>query len=65
MTIHILSGMGSACDLFGLSFRRSIPDLSAGFQRDAEAIAGDFLAVGADIWKSIEEFQPTAEVEKK
>jgi hypothetical protein len=49
-----LTSMGSAIDLLGLTFEKVNPDLSTGFQRDAQAIWCNFFLVGIDIQKSTE-----------
>jgi hypothetical protein len=45
-------GCAAAFDLTGQSFI-SIPDLSTGFQRDREALAGDWKRIGGDIRKAM------------
>jgi hypothetical protein len=43
-----LRGFASAFDLSGTTFI-DIPDLSAGFEQDAQALQGDWQRIGADI----------------
>ena len=52
-----LMSVGSAIDLMGFTFAKIKPDLSTGFQRDAEAIWHDFMIVGMDIQKSTAVYQ--------
>ncbi|MDR1216176.1 MAG: hypothetical protein LBK25_05810 [Treponema sp.] len=44
-----LKGLVSIFDITGQSFLRSLPDFSGGFERDAQALAGDWRQVGQDM----------------
>jgi len=48
-----LKGFASAFDITGHTLL-DIPDFAAGFQRDADAIRGDWRMVGGDIRKSMD-----------
>jgi hypothetical protein len=48
----VLRGFMSAFDIGGQSLI-SIPDYKAGFQRDMEALRGDWIAVGGDIRRAM------------
>jgi len=48
-----LKGFASAFDISGLTLLE-IPDFTTGFQRDAEALRGDWRMVGSDIRKSMD-----------
>ena len=48
-----LKGFASAFDITG-QFFLDIPDFNSGFQRDAEALRGDWRMVGGDIRKSMD-----------
>jgi len=50
-----LKGFASAFDITGQTLL-NIPDFTAGFQRDAEAIRGDWRQIGGDIQKSMDCF---------
>jgi hypothetical protein len=47
-----LKGFASAFDITGQSFI-SIPDLDSGFQRDREALMGDWQRVGDDMRRAM------------
>ena len=47
-----LKGFASAFDITGQTLLDT-PDLNAGFQKDAEALRGDWLLIGGDIRKSM------------
>jgi hypothetical protein len=47
-----LKGFTSAFDITGQSFI-SIPDLDSGFQRDSEALRGDWQRVGDDMRRAM------------
>jgi hypothetical protein len=44
-----LNGWVSAFDVTGQSLLRTLPDFSGGFERDAQALAGDWQRVGQDM----------------
>ena len=50
-----LKGFASAFDITGQSLLK-IPDFNTGFQRDAEALRGDWIITGIDIKKAMESF---------
>ena len=56
LTINIkllvfLKGLASAFDITGQTF--TFPDLSGGFERDRQALAGDWQQVGNDLRKAM------------
>jgi hypothetical protein len=53
--LAFLRGFASAFDITGQTLL-DIPDLRAGFQRDAEAIRGDWQQVGGDLRQAMDSF---------
>jgi hypothetical protein len=51
-TASFLKGIVSAFDITGQTFIM-LPDFASGFQRDREAIKGDWSAIGGDIRRSM------------
>jgi hypothetical protein len=48
---HFLFGYSSAFDMWGSSI--SVPDFSRGFERDHQALKGDWQRIGMDIKKGM------------
>jgi hypothetical protein len=51
-SVAFWQGFASSFDLFGRTFIE-VPDLSRGFERDREALAGDWRRVGNDLRKAM------------
>jgi hypothetical protein len=49
---HFLQGLSSSFDITGSSFIE-VPDLTKGFERDREALYGDWKRIGNDIGSAI------------
>lgn len=65
----VLHGVARSFDLFGVSssysgaqYRQDSPEASA--ERDAQAIAQDWTAVGGDLWHGVKQLQPEVEARR-